>query len=79
MCFYFFILVSIYLAYSSNATNIPSYGQEDPEQGLSGGLTTEEAIHILVKSYKSSAISHQVQTEVVKIRKRVSVRLTLIL
>ncbi|XP_054800823.1 ABC transporter G family member 1-like isoform X2 [Prosopis cineraria] len=44
--------------------------EEDPEQGLSEGLTTEETVNILVKSYESSAISHQVQTEVVKIRSR---------
>ncbi|KAF7803751.1 ABC transporter G family member 11-like [Senna tora] len=46
------------------------FEQEDPEPGLSIGLITEEAIHILVKSFKSSAINQQVQTDVVKIGKR---------
>ncbi|KAF7803745.1 ABC transporter G family member 11 [Senna tora] len=44
--------------------------EQDPGKGLDAGLTTEEAIHILVKSYKSSEISHQVQKEVVEIRMR---------
>ncbi|KAI4299111.1 hypothetical protein L6164_032601 [Bauhinia variegata] len=42
---------------------------QDPEKGLSGGSTTEEAINILVQSYKSSDIFHRVQKEVVEIRK----------
>ncbi|KAK7319448.1 hypothetical protein RJT34_04169 [Clitoria ternatea] len=46
------------------------FEQEDPEQGLARGLTTEEAIFKLVRSYESSEFSHQVQTEIVKIRKR---------
>ncbi|KAL1289583.1 hypothetical protein HN51_057995 [Arachis hypogaea] len=41
---------------------------EDPEQGLTDGLTTEEAIYMLVKSYQSSEISQQIQTEIVAIR-----------
>lgn len=45
---------------------------QDPEKGLAAGQTTEEAIHILVKSYKSSEISQQVQKEVVEVRTRVS-------
>ncbi|CAJ2678129.1 unnamed protein product [Trifolium pratense] len=45
--------------------------EQDPEKGLSGGLSTEEAIHILVKSYDSSQISHQVQKELYQIKKRV--------
>ncbi|CAJ2678127.1 unnamed protein product [Trifolium pratense] len=46
--------------------------EQDPEKGLGGGLSTEEAIHILVKSYDSSQISHQVQKELSEIKKRVS-------
>ncbi|MCH84375.1 ABC transporter G family member 11-like, partial [Trifolium medium] len=46
--------------------------EQDPEKGLGGGLSTEEAIHILVKSYDSSEISHQVQKELSEIKKRVS-------
>ncbi|XP_061349750.1 ABC transporter G family member 1-like [Gastrolobium bilobum] len=42
----------------------------DPEKELAGGLSTEEAIHILVKSYDSSEFSHQVLKEVAQIRKR---------
>ncbi|GAU46847.1 hypothetical protein TSUD_83540 [Trifolium subterraneum] len=42
----------------------------DPEKGLSGGLSTEEAILILVKSYDLSEISHQVQKELSQIKKR---------
>lgn len=49
------------------------YSQENPEQGLATGLTNEEAIYVLVKSYRSSEISFQVQTEIAEIRKRVSV------
>ncbi|KAK7252302.1 hypothetical protein RIF29_36148 [Crotalaria pallida] len=43
---------------------------QDPEKGLSGGLSTEEAIHILVKSYDSSEISQQVEKEVAQIIER---------
>ncbi|KAI4296397.1 hypothetical protein L6164_036358 [Bauhinia variegata] len=43
---------------------------QDPEKGLSGGSTIEEAIEILVQSYKSSEIFQQVQKEVVEIRKK---------
>ncbi|GAU46846.1 hypothetical protein TSUD_83530 [Trifolium subterraneum] len=44
---------------------------KDPEKGLgTGGLSTEEAIDILVKSYDSSEISHQVQKELSQIKKR---------
>ncbi|GAU46845.1 hypothetical protein TSUD_83520 [Trifolium subterraneum] len=41
----------------------------DPEKGLGRGLSTEEAIDILVKSYDSSEISHQVQNELSQIKK----------
>ncbi|KAJ1377798.1 P-loop containing nucleoside triphosphate hydrolase [Sesbania bispinosa] len=44
--------------------------EQDPEKGLGGGLSTEEAIHILVKSYDSSEISYQVQKEIAQIKKR---------
>ncbi|KAJ7968246.1 ABC transporter G family member 11-like [Quillaja saponaria] len=43
--------------------------EQDPEQGLAGGLATEEAINTLIKSYKSSDISHQVRKEVAEICK----------
>ncbi|KAI4296395.1 hypothetical protein L6164_036357 [Bauhinia variegata] len=45
---------------------------QDPEKGLSGGSNIEEAIEILVQSYKSFEVFHQVQKEVVEIRKKVS-------
>lgn len=45
---------------------------QDPEKGLGGGISTEEAINILVKSYDSSEISHQVQKELAQIKIRVS-------
>ncbi|XP_016190649.1 ABC transporter G family member 11 isoform X2 [Arachis ipaensis] len=44
--------------------------EEDPEKGLARGLTTEEAIHILVESYDSSEISHQVHKEIAQMKKR---------
>ncbi|KAL1328104.1 hypothetical protein HN51_038037 [Arachis hypogaea] len=44
--------------------------EEDPEKGLARGLTTEEAIHILVESYDSSKISHQVHKEISQMKKR---------
>lgn len=44
---------------------------QDLEKGLGGGLSPEEAIHILVKSYDSSEIS-EVQKEIDQIKKRVS-------
>ncbi|KAL5174917.1 ABC transporter G family member 11 [Glycine soja] len=43
---------------------------QDPEKGLAGGLSTEEAIHVLAKSYDSSEICHQVQNEIAQIKKR---------
>ncbi|KAI5385985.1 ABC transporter G family member 1 [Lathyrus oleraceus] len=46
--------------------------EHDPEKGLGGGLSTDEAIHMLVKSYDSSEISHQVQKELSQINQRVS-------
>ncbi|CAJ2678128.1 unnamed protein product [Trifolium pratense] len=46
--------------------------EQDPEKGLGGGLSTEEAINILVKSYDSSQISHQVQNELSQIKKMVT-------
>jgi len=43
---------------------------QDPEIGISRGLSTEEAIQIiLVKSYDSSEISHQVQKQLYQIKK----------
>lgn len=45
---------------------------QDPEKGLGGRLSTEDAIHMLVKSYDSSEISHQVQKELSQIKQRVS-------
>ncbi|XLS75260.1 hypothetical protein HN51_032125 [Arachis hypogaea] len=44
--------------------------EEDPEKGLARGLTTEEAIHILVESYDSSEISHQVHKEIAQMNKK---------
>ena len=44
---------------------------QDPEKGLAGGVTTEEAVNLLVKSYKSSEVNHQVQKEVVEITQKV--------
>ncbi|KHN26508.1 ABC transporter G family member 11-like [Glycine soja] len=44
--------------------------ERDPEKGLAGGLSTEEAIHVLAKSYDSSEICHQVQNEIAQIKKR---------
>ncbi|KAJ7946741.1 ABC transporter G family member 11-like [Quillaja saponaria] len=44
--------------------------EQDPEQGLAGGVATDEAISILVKSYKSSDISQQVRREVAEICRR---------
>ncbi|KAL2343807.1 hypothetical protein Fmac_005092 [Flemingia macrophylla] len=46
--------------------------EQDPEKGLAGGISTEEAIHILAKSYDSSEISHQVQKEITLIKINVS-------
>jgi hypothetical protein len=45
---------------------------QDIEKGLDGELSTEEAINILVKTYDSSQISHQVKNEISQIKKRVS-------
>ncbi|RDX91315.1 ABC transporter G family member 11, partial [Mucuna pruriens] len=47
--------------------------EQDPEKGLAGGLSSEEAIHILVKSYDSSEICQQVQKEIAQIKRRDSV------
>ncbi|KAH1215465.1 ABC transporter G family member 11 [Glycine max] len=44
--------------------------EQDPEKGLAGGLSTEEAIHVLAKSYDSSKICHQVQKEIAQTKKR---------
>ncbi|KAK7319445.1 hypothetical protein RJT34_04166 [Clitoria ternatea] len=44
--------------------------EQDPEKGLAGGLSTKEAIHILVKSYDSSETCQQVQKEIAQIKKR---------
>ncbi|WJX52529.1 ATP-binding cassette sub- G member 1 [Trifolium repens] len=46
--------------------------EQDIEKGLDGELSTEEAINILVKTYDSSQISHQVKNEISQIKKRVS-------
>ncbi|CAL5213619.1 unnamed protein product [Lathyrus oleraceus] len=46
--------------------------EHDPEKGLGGRLSTEDTIHMLVKSYDSSEISHQVQKELSQIKQRVS-------
>jgi hypothetical protein len=43
---------------------------QDPEIGITGGLCTKEAIQILVKSYDSSEVSHQVQKELYEIKKK---------
>ncbi|KAI4296398.1 hypothetical protein L6164_036359 [Bauhinia variegata] len=45
------------------------FEQENLEQGLDGRLTTEEAINILIKSYQSSEIIQNVQTEIVEMKK----------
>ncbi|XLS64636.1 hypothetical protein HN51_024610 [Arachis hypogaea] len=50
--------------------NPPDHFEEDPEKGLARGLTTEKAIHILVASYDSSEISHQVHKEIAQMNKR---------
>ncbi|KAJ7968249.1 ABC transporter G family member 11 [Quillaja saponaria] len=44
--------------------------EQDPEQGLTGGITREEATNILIKSYKSSQISQQVDKELSEICKK---------
>jgi hypothetical protein len=43
---------------------------QDIEKGLDGGLSTQEAINILVKTYDSSQISHQVKNEISQIKKK---------
>ncbi|KAK7363115.1 hypothetical protein VNO77_05248 [Canavalia gladiata] len=43
--------------------------EQDPEKGLAG-LSTEESIDILVKSYDSSEICHEVKKEIAQIKKR---------
>lgn len=48
---------------------------DDVEEGFGKGVATEEAIDILVKSYKSSRIRKRVKKEVAKIS--VSVRIML--
>lgn len=45
---------------------------QDAEEGFGKGATTEEAIGILVKSYRSSQIRNQVEKEVAKISESVS-------
>lgn len=45
--------------------------QDDVEEGFGKGVTTEEAIDILVKSYKSSRIRKRVKKEVAKISESV--------
>ncbi|XVE93156.1 hypothetical protein REPUB_Repub01dG0166000 [Reevesia pubescens] len=43
---------------------------KDIELGFANGITTEEVIDILVKSYKSSDVYHQVQKEIAQICKQ---------
>ena len=45
---------------------------QDAEEGFGKGVTTEEAIDILMKSYESSQIGNQVIKEVAKITSSVS-------
>ena len=44
---------------------------QDLEQGLDGGIPTEEVINSLTRSYKSSEIYQQVQRQVSEICKQV--------
>jgi hypothetical protein len=46
---------------------------QDTEEGFGKGVITEEAIGILVNSYKASEIKSQVQLEVTKISESVSI------
>jgi hypothetical protein len=46
---------------------------QDTEEGFGKGVITEEAIGILVNSYKASEIKSQVQIEVTKISECVSI------
>lgn len=48
------------------------YVSKDAEEGFGKGVTTEEAIDILIKSYGSSQIGNQVIKEVAKISASVS-------
>ncbi|KAK7363125.1 hypothetical protein VNO77_05255 [Canavalia gladiata] len=43
--------------------------EHDPDKGLAGGLSTEESIDILVKSYDSSEICDEVKKEIAQIKK----------
>lgn len=60
------------LQFSAGSINRFTLHLQDPEKGLAGGLSTEEAIHVLAKSYDSSKICHQVQKEIAQTKKRVS-------
>lgn len=64
--------MTIFFWVDANKFNWFTYYLQDPEKGLGGGISTEEAINILVKSYDSSEISHQVQKELAQIKIRVS-------
>ncbi|KAH1215467.1 ABC transporter G family member 11 [Glycine max] len=56
--------------FSAGSINRFTLHLQDPEKGLAGGLSTEEAIHVLAKSYDSSKICHQVQKEIAQTKKR---------